>query len=77
MCNYKYFTPFPQGFDPNSAFFTKVVNKKKKPPTSGDTSGRRDRRHESGEETEELDPVVLRSRQLASKILPLTHRTAL
>ncbi|XP_041369881.1 uncharacterized protein LOC121383849 [Gigantopelta aegis] len=60
-------------FDPTSAFFTKVVNKKKKTPTqeSSQTS-KKDRSREkaqhggkSEEEVEDLDPCVLRSRQLA------------
>ncbi|XP_067656847.1 uncharacterized protein [Haliotis asinina] len=62
------------GFDPNSAFFTKVVNKKKKGQTTTETSqtGRKDKtkdKQQSGakseEEVEDLDPIVLRSRQLA------------
>lgn len=57
-----------QGFDPNSAFFTKVINKKKKTLSGTDSSGKKGRsKHGSDEESEDLDPVVLRSRQLASK----------
>lgn len=57
-----------QAFDPNSAFFTKVINKKKKTLSGTDSSGKKGRsKHGSDEESEELDPVVLRSRQLASK----------
>nr|XP_022340474.1 nucleolin-like isoform X1 [Crassostrea virginica] len=56
------------GFDPNSAFFTKVINKKKKASSGTDSAGRRERsKHGSDEESEDLDPVVLRSRQLAIK----------
>lgn len=59
---------FLQAFDPNSAFFTKVINKKKKTLSGTDSSGKKGRsKHGSDEESEELDPVVLRSRQLASK----------
>jgi len=53
-----------QGFDPNSAFFTKVVNKKKKPTVPTPAGGGR---RKSDDEAEELDPRTLRSRQLASK----------
>lgn len=57
-----------QGFDPNSAFFTEVINKKKKTFSGTDSSGKKGRsKHGSDEESEDLDPVVLRSRQLASK----------
>lgn len=56
------------GFDPNSAFFTKVINKKKKTLSGTDSSGKKGRsKHGSDEESEDLDPVVLRSRQLAIK----------
>ncbi|XP_061177887.1 uncharacterized protein LOC133186662 isoform X3 [Saccostrea echinata] len=56
------------GFDPNSAFFTKVINKKKKATSGSESGGKRERsRHGSDDETEDLDPVVLRSRQLAIK----------
>ncbi|XP_056004888.1 uncharacterized protein LOC125657853 isoform X2 [Ostrea edulis] len=56
------------GFDPNSAFFTKVINKKKKATTGSDSTGKRARsKHGSDDESEDLDPVVLRSRQLAIK----------
>ncbi|XP_055882275.1 nucleolin-like isoform X2 [Biomphalaria glabrata] len=57
-------------FDPNSAFFTKVVSKKKKnslnvdPPQPGKKEKTQEKK--SDEEVEEfVDPKVLRSRQLA------------
>jgi hypothetical protein len=54
----------------NSAFFTKVKNKKKNKQSTPD--GHRDRRSGQGgnsdDEPDDLDPVVLRSRQLASKL---------
>ncbi|KAK7109416.1 uncharacterized protein [Littorina saxatilis] len=58
-------------FDPNSAFFTKAVNKKKKASSDSTQSSKKDRVHErngahNGEEDfEEVDSTVLRSRQLA------------
>ncbi|XP_060563592.1 uncharacterized protein LOC132722978 isoform X2 [Ruditapes philippinarum] len=64
------------GFDPNSAFFTKVVNKKKKSPLSVETPPSRQRKEKgdkSDEESEELDPKTLRSRQLAIKGNEMAH----
>ncbi|KAH9518551.1 hypothetical protein Btru_017126 [Bulinus truncatus] len=57
-------------FDPNSAFFTKVVSKKKKIAISGDQTqpGKKEKSQDkkSDDEVEEfVDPKVLRSRQLA------------
>ncbi|KAK3730414.1 hypothetical protein RRG08_034737 [Elysia crispata] len=57
-------------FDPTSAFFTKVVSKKKKNTLIVDVNpgGKREKSHDkkSDEEVEEIvDPTVLRSRQLA------------
>lgn len=56
-------------FDPNAAFFTKVISKKKKgviPETTG--SSKNKSKQSSGrteEDSQELDQIVLRSRQLA------------
>ncbi|XP_053406427.1 uncharacterized protein LOC123546690 [Mercenaria mercenaria] len=64
------------GFDPNSAFFTKVVNKKKKSPLAVDSQParqRKDKGEKSEEESEELDPKTLRSRQLAIKGNEMAH----
>ncbi|XP_064601686.1 uncharacterized protein LOC135467776 isoform X2 [Liolophura sinensis] len=75
-------------FDQNSAFFTKVVNKKKKGTgTEQPVGSRKDKNKEkqmtqskgNDEETEELDPVVLRSRQLAirgNEMAQLGHYSA-
>ncbi|XP_013399477.1 uncharacterized protein LOC106165708 isoform X2 [Lingula anatina] len=63
-------------FDPSSAFFTKVVSKKKKggidnfttqskKETKKDPKNPEYRKNQEDEEAEELDPIVLRSRQLA------------
>ncbi|KAK3599443.1 hypothetical protein CHS0354_036459 [Potamilus streckersoni] len=66
-------------FDPTSAFFTKVVNKKKKslPGADSQTSKANRKEKQSGEksedEAEELDPKVLRSRQLAIKGNEMAH----
>ncbi|XP_052771808.1 stress-induced-phosphoprotein 1-like isoform X2 [Mya arenaria] len=60
-------------FDPNSAFFTKVVNKKKKDPRVPDSSSGRGKKDKSDEETEDLDPKTLRSRQLAIKGNEMAH----
>ncbi|XP_063431987.1 uncharacterized protein LOC134714567 isoform X1 [Mytilus trossulus] len=54
-------------FDPNSAFFTKVKNKKKNKMSSVDVKDRRGQGGNSDDEPDDLDPVVLRSRQLAIK----------
>lgn len=69
------------GFDPHSAFFTKVVSKKKKPgaPQSSEQSSKKDRKGGSEDDAEDLDPVVLRSRQLAIKgneMAQLSHYNA-
>ncbi|XP_052250044.1 uncharacterized protein LOC127857608 isoform X2 [Dreissena polymorpha] len=58
-------------FDPNSAFFTKVVNKSKKSPIVEPHAGRK--KDKSDEESEELDPKTLRSRQLAIKGNEMAH----
>ncbi|XP_033756368.1 uncharacterized protein LOC117339098 [Pecten maximus] len=69
------------GFDPHSAFFTKVVNKKKKTGTtqSSEHSSKKDKKGGSEDDAEDLDPVVLRSRQLAIKgneMAQLSHYNA-
>ncbi|KAL5017155.1 hypothetical protein ScPMuIL_006744 [Solemya velum] len=63
-----------QDFDPNSAFFTKVINKKKKQSSQDSSQSRKDKHKglihpgtKAEEEMEELDSIVLRSRQLAIK----------
>ncbi|KAL4231630.1 hypothetical protein ACF0H5_009210 [Mactra antiquata] len=64
------------GFDPNSAFFTKVVNKKKKSPlvdSQPSSRQKKDKGEKSDEESEELDPKTLRSRQLAIKGNEMAH----
>lgn len=63
-------------FDPHSAFFTKVVNKKKKGGTISEaptTKPRREKGDKSDEESEDLDPKTLRSRQLAIKGNEMAH----
>ena len=62
-----------QGFDPNSAFFTKVVNKKKKVPIVTDTQSVKPKKEkkaaaDKSDDDEELDQKTLRSRQLASML---------
>lgn len=64
------------GFDPHSAFFTKVVNKKKKAGSMSETQivkPKKDKGDKSDEETEDLDPKTLRSRQLAIKGNEMAH----
>ena len=68
LCLINFFHEYFQDFDPNSAFFTKVKNKKKNKQSSSDQKDRRSGQGgNSDDEPDELDPVVLRSRQLASK----------
>ena len=68
-----------QGFDQNSAFFTKVVNKKKKVPVLSDAQPTKQKKDKKGggdksDDDEDLDPKTLRSRQLASMyLLALSH----
>ncbi|PVD29627.1 hypothetical protein C0Q70_08882 [Pomacea canaliculata] len=55
-------------FDPESAFFTKAVSKKKKSSNSSkkDKMSERNGAHNGEDEIEEVDSTVLRSRQLAN-----------
>ena len=65
-----------EDFDPTAAFFTQVVNKKKKPGASEAAAPVQKQKPvetrlagKDEENTEDIDPVVLRSRHLASKWL--------
>ena len=59
-----------EAFDPNAAFFTKVISKKKKggvPETTGTSKNKQKQSGRTAEEdSQEVDQIVLRSRQLAS-----------
>ena len=72
-----------QDFDPNSAFFTKVVNKKKKGDSSAASGNnnnnclrgdkRSDLQNGGKHAADDLDPLVLRSRSLASEYFSLCY----
>jgi hypothetical protein len=77
-------------FDPNAAFFTKVVNKKKKgieAMSSGSKKDKKDKQQNTSqsmqgssknvEDAEDLDPLVLRSRQLASELILTYHQNGI